>query len=180
MARPIWLLDIDGVLNTWPRTPVHAHNEFQEHVVCDLSTGKDFRLVIAQPVIDFINEMWASGDVDLRWHTTWQKSSIEVAKAFGIALDIPVQEAPEFDRWRQRTEGAGWWKMAAGQRILDSTDVPVIWTDDDLGVYWIEQMKKAGTKLDRLVKICPDPGTGLSKAHMAKIEHIIDDWKDSQ
>lgn len=174
MSKPIWLLDIDGVLNTWPKYPRHMWgDDFQEHVVCDLRTGKDFRIVVGQPVIDFINDVHVRGLVDIRWHTTWQRSANEVAKAFGLPLDLPVADAPEFDLWdRRRAKGS--WKIGAARRLLESTDVPVIWTDDDLGVYWLEQMRKEGLDLDRLTAICPDPQSGLSSRHMRMIMQVID------
>lgn len=183
MPKPQILLDIDGVLNTYPAKPKHMWgDDFQEHKVTDLSKGKEWTLIVGQPVIDFINEINVER-ADIWWHTTWQASANEVAKAFGIS-EFPVLDAPEYTSWDRRV-AKGWWKLAAVKRTLLDAEAPVIWIDDEAGVYWIKQLhdqcKEAGLSQegwDRLTVICPDSQSGLSKAHMAKIEHIIDEWND--
>ncbi len=183
MARPIILLDIDGVLNTWPAFPKHMWDEFQEHLCTDMMTGREYRLVIGQPVIDFFNEIEHQELVDIFWHTTWQASAGIVAEAFGLPLTWSGLDAPEFDLWDRR-EAKGWWKLPPVKRILAQAEGPVIWIDDDAEIYWVNMLRKEclaeGIDFSRLTVICPDRRSGLSQAHLAKIEHIIDDWKDNQ
>lgn len=179
LAQPQILLDIDGVLNTFPQRPTHMWDEFQEHRVSDLDTGRTFTLIIGQPVIGFLNEIHAAGHADILWHTTWQNSANEVAKAFGIT-EFPVLPASEFDRWI-RDKARGWWKLAAVKRAMLEAEAPVIWIDDDAGMYWVRKLYQeclaegmSEAQWELLTVICPDAQSGLSQAHMSKIMKIID------
>lgn len=98
---------------------------------------------------------------------------------FGLP-EFPVLDAPEFDAFR-RNIGKGWWKLAAVQRVLMEGDGPVIWIDDDAGMYWVNVLLKQATKAgmtieqwSRLTVIVPDAQSGLTRRHMDKIMKIID------
>lgn len=63
---PVWLLDVDGVLNV-PRPGWHeAPRSGRAH----LPVG-EYRLRWAKSVVDRVRQLGTSGAVEIRWATTW-------------------------------------------------------------------------------------------------------------
>ena len=85
--KPVWLLDIDGVINAtvgWkgkPPTQVWAASNWIDTVAAD---AIQFRILSARPVIEFVKLVHETGRAEIRWHTTWQHSAQNVADALGL------------------------------------------------------------------------------------------------
>lgn len=173
---PVWLLDIDGVLNAtaiWLKDadrlnrPVHAW-PVEDWIDSRVWASKrSYRILVAKPVIDFINRIHESGVVEIRWHTTWQNLAGNVAVEFGLP-DFPVQYAPEFI---QRSTSDGWWKLPAVWRVL-AEGRRVVWTDDDVNVELTDQQKLTLAAAGCLA-ISPHYMTGLCRDHLVKIEEFL-------
>lgn len=168
MSDVDWLLDIDGVINraSWT-VPEGAFETWIEHRVTDLSTGRSFRIRMAAEVIEFINEVHASRKANIIWHTTWQRSANEVAKAFGLPHNLPILDAPEFERWDHQN-AHGWWKMQAGVRNITAAVEAgrrVIWTDDDLDFSHLRELR-VDFDMAELMVIAPDSAVGLTQEHL--------------
>lgn len=164
-SRPVWLLDVDGVVNAIGDTfPTHVWQGKWRRA----RVGK-FPIMAAQPVLDFIGRMHELGLAEVRWHTTWQEHALELGARLGLPV-LPVQDAPEFLR-----PGAHWWKLPAAQRVVLEEGRPLVWTDDDLS--WrtthvgraLARMREQGPVLT----VASDARTGLTPRHLRKIETFL-------
>jgi hypothetical protein len=166
--KPIWLLDIDGVINAVSRNldrNVWPINFWRSEKVTN-RTGT-YIITVSQAVIDFITYIHDEDLADIYWHSTWQNDSNNLGKHFDLP-QFPVWEAPEFGEstplatWK-------WWKTPGFLRALN-TGRPVIWTDDDIPL--VDERKFAGQEFALL--IAPYTGTGLSPKHLRKIASYIE------
>jgi hypothetical protein len=133
---PVWLLDIDGVVNAisvdphpavWP-----AGCWVRAEATC---TGVEWPLLAAGPVLDFVRAVHREGRAEIRWHTTWQHEAAGVSRALDLP-EFPVQAAPEFRSSFQAVGGAApvgatWWKLPAAERVVAEEGRALLWTDDD-------------------------------------------------
>lgn len=171
-AKPVWLLDIDGVINALARGPVEgswpADAWLQRVVTTDIPNAGRTVLPIfaAQPVLDFITRVVTSGLVDVVWHSTWRAAAVtDLAPTLNLPA-IPISVAPE---WTERP-GRTWWKLPAAQRVVASGR-PLVWTDDDIAAL-PEQVADLDAHPDTLL-ISPDPITGLTSEHLDAIAQFI-------
>lgn len=166
-TRPVWLLDVDGVINAvGDRPPTHVwRGGWMRRRVTN------FPIMAAKPVLDFINRMHRIGLVEVRWHTTWQECALELGEVLGLPV-FPVQDAPEFLR-----RGPRWWKLPAAERVALVEGRPLVWTDDDLAL----RTTYVGRALSQMreevpvLTVAPDAQTGLTPRHLRKIEAFLRD-----
>lgn len=171
--KPVWLLDIDGVLNAVTsagRKPPHhvwpARDWIRTHA--NDSRGARWSMTIAQPVIAFVRKVHEEGLAEIRWHTTWQEAANSLN---GIGLPVlPVQEAPEFIHLGDYDR---WWKLPAVWRVLTDEGRRVLWTDDDADWELRDEQKsslaEAGCRI-----ISPDTYTGLTPKHLRLIGEYLE------
>ncbi|MFZ0161306.1 MAG: hypothetical protein WAL50_19925 [Kineosporiaceae bacterium] len=132
-VRPVWLLDVDGVLNAarpgWDEVPG------QGKAFVD---GTCYRLRWAPPLTRRITALHHSGAVEIRWATTWVDHITQVERllrlpklptAF-IGLDPDEVDPTEL-------------KVCAALDVVELERRPLIWTDDDA-------IPGTGPLLDRL------------------------------
>ena len=173
---PVWLLDIDGVLNATSRhQPPPA--AWPADVWIDTKAqglSRTWRILAARPVADFIRTIHQQHRAEIRWHTTWQHDATQVAAALGLP-DFPVQDAPEFHRAAHLLARDEWWKLPAVWRILAFEGRRVIWTDDDADPDLTDEQKTtlaaAGCHI-----VSPDPTTGLTAEHLRDIDEMLTSW----
>lgn len=171
-APPVWLLDIDGVVNALARGPVQHSwpaSDWVQHVVRATIPGSG-RMVLpifaARPVLDFVTRVQTSGAAEVVWHSTWREAAVtDLAPVLGLP-SIPVSDAPE---WTARP-GELWWKLPAAQRVVESGR-RLVWTDDDIPVV-PDQVADLVAHDDTLL-IGPDPKTGLTPDHLAAIADFL-------
>jgi hypothetical protein len=168
---PVWLLDIDGVINALSRRRVRgsfAAHDWAEHLVpADIPQLGPMLLEIrvAHPVLEFVREVVESGVAEVRWHSTWREAAVtDLAPRVGLP-SIPISVAPE---WTQRPPG--WWKLPAAQRVVASGR-PLVWTDDDIAVY-ADEVGELGSHAATLL-IAPDPATGLTAHDLDRIAAFL-------
>jgi hypothetical protein len=167
---PVWLLDIDGVINACTRNPdknVWPADQWRRDQV------NGYPILIAQPVLDFITRVHEEERAEIRWHTTWQKDAVLIEKAFGLP-SLPVQDCPEFaDRRYDRDR---WFKLPAAERVVMQEGRALVWTDDDIE-YSISG-KDAGAlgvmrQAQRILAISPSDMTGLTPKHLRLIDEFL-------
>lgn len=164
------IFDIDGVLNpVGIKPPKYVWKDWVEENVTDPSTGRDFPVKIACDVIDFIKEIDFREDVQIFWHTTWQRGANDLGAIFGLP-EFPVLECPEFKTWNHRNS-QGWWKTPAVERFLAVNDHDVLWVDDDLAVVSPLPHHRDGMILEC---IAPNQFTGLTPKHLKQIRKFLD------
>lgn len=155
-TRPVWLLDVDGVLNArrpgWSAAP-SAGNAY--------ALGQAWRIRWEQRVADEIRRLHEAGVVEVRWSTTWVDHIDQIEGLLGL---------PSFP-----TAFTMWGKRPGNRKILAALDVVrserrrLVWTDDDAipadGHPDRLELDAAGALL-----IAPDPRRGLRREHLEQIE----------
>lgn len=172
--RPLWLLDIDGVVNALAAGPLPEvwpeHAWIQRLIITEIPEQGMMTLPIlaARPVLDFIAEVHHSGRAEIRWHSTWRASAVTAfAPSLGLPTTIPISVAPE---WSDRSI-AQWWKLGAADRAVASGRT-LVWTDDDLRIYRddAERLASASSLL-----IGPSSETGLTPEELNRIDRFLPD-----
>ncbi|MER7209364.1 hypothetical protein ABT340_20060 [Streptosporangium sp. NPDC000239] len=160
MSRPVWLLDVDGVINVarpgWggiPRRGV-AH-----------SGGYAYRMRWAPALIDRVRALHRTGTVEIRWCSTWCADADEVERLFAL---------PRLPRtWSERlsSTAAAEAKLAAARQVL-ARGWRLVWTDD-VEVPTGGPVHDELTKDGRALLIAPSPREGLRPDHMDAIEGFV-------
>lgn len=171
-APPVWLLDIDGVLNALAREPVTGSwppDQWVQHVVpADIpGTGRMLLpIFVARPVLEFVARVARSGAAEVIWHSTWREAAVsDLAPVLGLPR-LPISVAPE---WTQRPESI-WWKLPAARRVVESGR-RLVWTDDDIAVV-ADQVGDLDARPDTLL-ISPEPRVGLAENHLQAIAAFL-------
>lgn len=170
---PVWLLDVDGVVNAatkkpdrsvWPADAwIHTHAT---------SNGHRWPILVAQPVVDFIRDVHEQGRAEIRWHTTWQEDANCLADILGLPT-LPVQDAPEYgDYFAERRNG--WWKLPAALRVVEGEGRPLVWTDDDACPFDLPRAARARLEHTQpTLIVTPSPNSGLTRKHLRKIDAFL-------
>lgn len=173
---PVWLLDIDGVVNAlamrlpdaWPRDAwvqrVVRANVPEQGLL-------SLPVLAARPVLEFITSVHERGAAEIRWHSTWRSAATtDLAPALGLP-PIPISIAPE---WTARTDT--WWKIPAARRVLASGR-RLVWTDDQLGLFRADP--RNAVELDALdsdedaLLLSTDADPGLTPADLTTIAEFL-------
>ncbi|MDT5033211.1 MAG: hypothetical protein QOC94_3382 [Actinoplanes sp.] len=158
---PVWLLDVDGVLNAsrpgWDGTP-------QRRSVWSRTDQASYPLRWSPVLIDRIRALHVDGRAEVRWCTTWCPDADELEHLWRL---------PELERALTADpmpRGVACWplKLAAARAVL-ADGRRLIWTDDDA-------QPKPGPDRDELTAnglallIAPRPNRGLSPQDLDRIE----------
>lgn len=172
--KPLWLIDIDGVLNAYkysrrkPNTWLWGEEVHNLRLVTDYGI---FAVWVAEGLVRFLSDIHASGLVDMQWCTTWADEANTVfAPAFNLP-ELPVAAHPDETilAWKHR---AAIDASERGRRL--------IWTDDDA----IDKGAKLKVKNNLanhshltvekdLLLIIPNPKVGLTPADCRSIAAFV-------
>ena len=147
-GRPVWFLDIDGVVNFFPERnrPLPPGTQ-KDAVMATHPSGERVPLPLTwrTSVVDFINRTSREGMAEVVWLTTWGKQAATIfAPAVGlddftVAGEVPTTGASTLAR------SPNWWKLAALRDHLPRGS-RFVFTDDDLNATarrvlrgWFEQ-----------------------------------------
>jgi hypothetical protein len=162
--RPVWLLDVDGVLNAARPGWDEDHEQGQAFV-----HGTCYRLRWAPPLARRIAALHHSGGVEVRWATTWVDHIQQVERL----LRLP-RLATAFDGLDVvDAEAAVERKVEAALRVVEVERRPLIWTDDDA-------IPRTGPILDRLddagvpfLLVAPGSRHGLQPEDLTAIDDFL-------
>lgn len=178
MTRPVWLLDVDGVINMhgWAASKIKVMWGDTERV-----NVIGFPIVYSPTMLKRIRTMHDNGMAEVRWLTTWEdQANADLAPSLGFMDDLVVsgrREESQLERPRKFSESrqsyredVGWWKLEFAQAVYDS-GVPVVWTDDDIvyatdAVAWLNTTDPA-----RMCWVAPN--SGLTPDDLTRIEQFI-------
>lgn len=177
-TRPVWLLDVDGVVNCITQHPNHSIWPENSWLYTEVeAAGQTWPISTSTHVIDYINNIHDEGLAEIRWHTTWQADANRLGHNIGLR-NFPVAEAPEFhDRSftaRAIRDGTpAWWKFSAALRVLHEENRPLIWTDDDLE----RETRRYGWPfpIKPFLPIVPLQEDGLTRTHLRQISEFIEE-----
>lgn len=154
-GRPIWFLDIDGVINALDPRPGLLATTAE-------TAGREWPIHYSPEVVDFINLCHRSGVVEVRWLTTWEQDAHRsLAPAVGLdafpAYNIPDEDSP-----------SDWWKADIVARVRAEEGRPFIWTDDDLTSAEVSDPAYSCNLL-----IAPLTETGLTSDHLRAVSDFL-------
>ncbi|MBB4919727.1 hypothetical protein [Streptosporangium saharense] len=157
MNRPVWLLDVDGVINVsrpgWGDAPRSG---------IAYSDGEAYRMRWAPALINRVRALHQADIVEIRWCSTWCADADQVERLFGL---------PYLTRaWSDHLSGtaAAAAKLAAARLVL-ARGRWLIWTDD-VEVPTDGPVHDELTEGGRALLIAPSPREGLRPEHMDTIE----------
>lgn len=142
---PIWLLDVDGVLNAvcHPSRPPRTWDSWRSGTA--IAAGERFVITFAPELMTGIRDLHESGMVEIRWLTTWGHDANRSLRHLLELPEFPVAGEPAY--------AEAWWKLPCAVRAAQD-ERPLIWTDDDLD--YSEPARAWAAKLDALT-IAPEP-----------------------
>jgi len=115
---PVWLLDVDGVINAWrPAWP-----EFRR----EKCTANGLTIRWAPELVDRIRALHAAGQVEVRWCTTWcgyPEQLDALGDLLGLKLVAAFGDRPLSKTWGEMKRDAALMVLGDGRRL--------VWTDDD-------------------------------------------------
>jgi hypothetical protein len=180
---PVWLLDVDGVLNACSKKPDRNVWPKDQWVAGRASDGRrEWPILFSRPVADFIRQVHEQGRAEIRWHTTWQQDASAVGKLLDLP-DFPVQDSPE---WGEHISGGHikrhddtWWKIGAALRVVEEEKRPLVWTDDDCNAFSLPRAtrERICAAMPTLI-VCPSDTAGLSPKNLRVIDEFLKEHAD--
>lgn len=181
--KPVFLLDVDGVINAcpWDEQFPETHPEETWNLVYGTALGRQWPIRYSSVVIDRINRL--SERVEVRWHTTWQTEAPGLGELLGLnAFKVEdhskynTHKSPEHLSFQQYA----WWKMQAGINVLSVEKRPLIWADDDLSrehrVLTEAEAEENGLPI---CLVSPSTECGLTTTELDEIEYFIENCEGS-
>ncbi|WP_051366405.1 HAD domain-containing protein [Hamadaea tsunoensis] len=154
---PVWLLDVDGVINT--RRPVWGPDLSRGTVHSD---GEDYPLRWAPRLIARIRRLHETGIVDVAWCTTWCPDAGALEQLFGLP---PLGIALDAEALAGDSDSA---KLAAARRVRASGR-RLVWTDDT-AIPDEAPVRRELTERGMGLLIRPHPRRGLRPGDVDRIE----------
>lgn len=166
---PLWLLDVDGVINAVCGSVPPGYERRRVN---------GYQITWNPVVIDRMRQLHETSAVEIRWLTTWcHDAATKIAPALGLPLDCIVEGDADHKSLRD-----GWWKSHTAKRLSDAEpDRALIWTDDDLD--YAERNGEVDWLRDRTgptFAYAPDVRQGITPKYLARIETFIERLGDVQ
>ncbi|BCY15607.1 hypothetical protein [Actinoplanes sp. L3-i22] len=159
---PVWLLDVDGVVNAFRAGWYAAPSVVQVYSAAD---AYDYRIRYEPRLVEAIRRIHVSGQATVTWCTTWCSDAAALEHAF----DLP--ELPRAFNEPVTGTAASQAKLAAAHRVIASGR-RLIWTDDvevDLHAAVCAPWAADG----RALLISPNATRGLRTEHLHRIERFL-------
>jgi hypothetical protein len=164
-APPVWLLDVDGVINAYRAGWYHSPHVVQ---VWSPSDQYSYRIRWEPKLVEAINRIHARGLVEMRWSTTWCPDIGALEAALGIGpFETAFQDRPPDLTWEDLKARAALAVLGEGRRQ--------VWTDDvetDAARKRFPQLAEAENRGQALL-IAPNPSRGLRPHHIKRIETFL-------
>jgi hypothetical protein len=161
VGKPVWLLDVDGVVNTtrpgWGAAP-------SKSLVWSGADNTSYLLRWSPLLVDRIRSLHLTGKVEIRWCTTWCPEAERLERLWHLPGLPRALDADPMPR------GAQCWplKLEAARSVL-AEGRRLIWTDD-------EALPPPGPERDELTAdgrallIAPQANRGLQPTDLHLIE----------
>lgn len=158
--KPVWLLDVDGVINTnrpgWSAAPRQG---------MAYADGTGWKMRWASALTTRIQAIHQAGLAEIRWCTTWCERTAQLGRMFGIGpFDDAFGTRPDHKTYGDLKAEAALAVLADGRRLIwaDDAEVPAA---RDL----FPQIASAEAD-GRALLIAPDERRGLQPADLDAVE----------
>lgn len=188
VTTPIWLLDVDGVINAlpWyvsengqdipePAWPDYVEVRASPRGLEDAYDGPGYRITYSPTLIARIVALHMAGVVEVRWLTTWGSGANgQLRYKLGIP-ELAVSGEPYTITAHQGAyDGSQWWKLPCAQKVrAENPGRPIIWTDDDLYCRSTSDATEWLNGESDILAIAPDEAHGITPEQLASIEAFI-------
>jgi len=163
---PIWLLDVDGVLNAVTQAPDHlTWPDYRSGFAT--ARGRRWPITYSPTVTSTVAQLSETRSAEVLWLTTWEdEANGDLVELLGLPrLPLAGRAAAT------STEAScGWWKLQVARVVHQlSPSRPIVWTDDDLAFdvaarEWIR---------DRGLGISPATRLGLDGGQLQVIREFV-------
>jgi hypothetical protein len=160
---PIWLLDIDGVINAnrpaWHAAPFNG---------TAFDNGRDWRIRWSPQLINRIRVLHEAGQVEVRWCSTWCHRAEDMERLFKLpVLGRAFTGELRGFKCSEAKLAAARAVLAEGRRLIWTDDVEVPLADQEPALH--SELTAGG----RALLIRPDERGGLRPEHMDEIEAFV-------
>lgn len=163
-SKPVWLLDVDGVVNCWPAPSFLQLVQSQDW---DDAVVRGHKIWWSRALVSFINEVASA--VQPVWLTTWGRGAADLlAPRLGLP-DFPVIE----DQTGDTDPNLQWWKLQRVEELRAwlGPDRSMVWTDDHAHDGIRAECKSALGENSLLLQ--PESNPGLTPLHCAAIKEFV-------
>lgn len=165
-GTPIWLLDVDGVINAVTRLPdLRVWPDYRTGFAT--ARGRQWPITYSATVTRMIREVSESRALEVLWLTTWEdEANGDLADLLGLP-PLPVAGRAVEVGAESRS---GWWKLQVARSVQQQArERPIVWTDDDL----VHDVDAREWIRSRGLGISPVPHLGLEQVHLRKIRDLV-------
>lgn len=185
---PLWLLDVDGVLNAVTEKPdPNVWKDWRQGRAT--ADGVSWPICFSPTVTRTVRRLHEAGLAEVRWLSTWGRHANAELRAL---LDLPelavVAERPTAAALPDGAVADGaishgdtvdddgpWWKLAAVRAAVTAEpDRALVWTDDELH-YEIEACWWVTANVRRHLVLAPPAQVGLTPRQLRQIERFCAD-----
>jgi hypothetical protein len=196
---PVWLLDVDGVLNAVTRTPDWSlWDDWRRGTAT--ADGTAWPIWFSPTVVATVRRLHESGLVEARWLTTWGAyANVELRELLGmpplgVESDVLAEPGesispgvPEAEAGTSHGEAAAataqagdlpwtwpgeWWKLRVVRRVVArDPGRSLIWSDDDLRTQGAA-VRWVRANVARRLLLAPDPHLGLTPRMLRAAEQF--------
>lgn len=157
MNTPVWLLDVDGVVNAnrpgWNAAP---------HTANVAASGTTWRMRWEPRLTAAIRDIHLSGAAEVRWATSWVSYTDELERVFRLPT-LPLAFTDE--AYKSVTEA----KINAALHVVEVERRPLIWTDDEVVPSSGDLYTRLHASGVPLLLLSPKPNRGLRSADIDAI-----------
>ena len=163
--KPVWFLDIDGVVSPfWKGQKTADHAEFR---------AWGFDVIVIPAVIARINDLHRRGLVEVQWLTTWEDAaSREFAPTVGLDNFFVNTSRKVPDAVDHEGNPCEWWKENVVRNFAVTSTRRFVWADDDIIVEDAEHSVSESFP-GRGLYVCPHKDFGLTLEDMDRIEDFL-------
>lgn len=161
-AGPVWLLDVDGVVNA--SRPGWGAPPWSRQILAD---GVAWQFRWAPAVTAFIREVALDGVAEVRWSTTWIPWAADVERAFGLP---PLGLAFEPELAREDVDAR---KTEAALSVVEVERRPLVWTDDAVVPSFGPLRERLESASVPALLIAPAPRAGLQPSDIDAIRGFL-------
>jgi len=180
---PVWLLDVDGVINTSNRSALNSDwTKMSSGGAC--ANGTEYLINWSPYLIDRIRTIHAEGLAEIRWSTTWVTDTASLEQLLRLPkfpLGFEMEPYPSGRRLQSEWHELVRVRKANAARDVIRSGRRLVWTDDQIIMgahagsallYEIPAFTGVEIHPGQALIISPDHRVGLQPSEVDRIEEF--------